>query len=200
MLNFLKKIFSPQSRDAGNAFGDKEIDAGAEDARPELLEEKQANSAYASDWLPGRSKAPHHDLVKKEFEYIGPTEDKKEWVKAGMFYPIWVSIAGIGHQNQNGSSRREAAKKCKIGNRLFLFWEKNNPFDSNAVAVFRKKGDNFGFIESNQIGYIERELAEECIKDFQSGKYRIGAEVMRVYVGQSGFVNIKIKMISFYES
>ncbi len=63
-----------------------------------------------------------------------------------------TTIVGISKNNANGVNRQDILKQCELNESLQLFREPTNPYDENAIAIFRQNGD--------QLGYIKREIAE----------------------------------------
>lgn len=63
-------------------------------------------------------------------------------------------VVGVSQQNDDGSSRQEIIKREVLeDDKLSLEAEPENPYDSNAVKVLSKFG--------NQVGYLKKELAEK---------------------------------------
>ena len=81
-----------------------------------------------------------------------------------------TNIAGITHQNDDGSSRREILKKCKIGEELTLA---HTPIrqDKNAVKVTRDTGE--------QIGWLHDFVAEEIAPMLDNGRL-VTAEIVEL--------------------
>lgn len=65
-------------------------------------------------------------------------------------------IAGTNFDNTDGSKRREIIKKCSIGESVDLKRDYANEHDKYAIAVFRKTGEQLGFIprEDFYFGYL----------------------------------------------
>ena len=57
-----------------------------------------------------------------------------------------TKIAGIIHNNSNGTSRQEILRKCSVGESLLLQRDYGNTFDEYAIAVLRKTGEPIGFV------------------------------------------------------
>jgi hypothetical protein len=72
-----------------------------------------------------------------------------------------VNVAGVSHNNPDGTNRQQIILRCSTGELLRLKEEDDNPFDPNAVAVIRLNGE--------QIGYLHREDAAELRKGSQEG-------------------------------
>lgn len=74
---------------------------------------------------------------------------------------FYSKIAGVTFKNDNGTERQSILKKCRSGEKLKL---KHIPVkqDKNAVAVFRLNGE--------QLGNLNRDLAEEISKELDKGK------------------------------
>ncbi len=156
------------------------------------------------DWLFGKNQKKDCQRLEvtapiqnDDYEYIGPTEEG-EWEQGGLLYPAWVEVAGIQHENRNGSSRKKAAEGIKEGDPLFLFWDKKNQYDENAVAIFRKKPGAVNFSLSHQIGFVPISLSKHCIEAYSYG-LKVGTEAKRVYYGRNNYVSIKIALYYFVQ-
>ncbi|MCX5804991.1 MAG: HIRAN domain-containing protein [Proteobacteria bacterium] len=57
-----------------------------------------------------------------------------------------AKIAGVIHNNNDGTSRQEILRKCSLGESLVLQRDYNNAFDEYAIAVLRKTREQVGFI------------------------------------------------------
>ena len=72
-----------------------------------------------------------------------------------------VNVAGVSHNNRDGTNRQEIIARCVAGEVLRLKHEDDNPVDPNAVAVVR--------LSSEQLGYLHREDAEEVLNKSKEG-------------------------------
>lgn len=73
---------------------------------------------------------------------------------------FYIKIAGTSHRNTDGSSRREAINSCRPLDVLQVIPEPDNPYDSNALAVFNPSGVQIGYLESRLAGEIARASAK----------------------------------------
>ena len=72
-----------------------------------------------------------------------------------------VNVAGVSHNNRDGTSRQKIIARCSAGEVLRLRSEEDNPADPNAVAVIRLNGE--------QLGYLHREDAAEVRHKSEQG-------------------------------
>lgn len=95
---------------------------------------------------------------------------------------MYTKIVGVTHSNDDGSSRQKILKRMKEtaqkGDLLELRREPDNPHDKNAIAVYNKDGE--------QLGYINRETAEEFAQYMDSGE-RVTAEVDKIIGGDEHY-------------
>lgn len=68
-----------------------------------------------------------------------------------MIKDILVKVVGVTFLNSDGSSRQEVIAQIKPLDFVELRREYNNPYDSNAIAVF---------FENQQVGYVGKEDAK----------------------------------------
>ena len=109
-----------------------------------------------------------------ELEYIGPVSG---YTEGKNFVSIWTFVAGLNRKDAEGCFRYENAEFITEGNELFLFWQKDNRSDKNAVAVFTDEDALY------QIGYVPREHSKSCIDAYKKGYLRIGAVAKRIFHG-----------------
>lgn len=67
------------------------------------------------------------------------------------------SVAGESFRNDDGTDRQTIIAGIRVGERLELVAEPDNPKDENAIRVLREDG--------KQIGYIKRSLAARLVDD-----------------------------------
>jgi len=61
----------------------------------------------------------------------------------------FVSVAGVSYDNDDGSSRQTIISRCKPGEALMLNREPNNRFDSGAIRVTRRNGQQIGYVPAH---------------------------------------------------
>lgn len=55
-------------------------------------------------------------------------------------------VSGVTHRNLDGTSRQQAIQSCRVGDRVELIRDPENPFDPLAVKVCRLEGDQIGYL------------------------------------------------------
>ena len=73
-----------------------------------------------------------------------------------------TKVVGVTKKNEDGSKRQEVIAGCKVGELVVLIRESENPYDSNAIAVYHSS--------RKQIGFIAADLAEQLAPDLDSGQ------------------------------
>jgi hypothetical protein len=61
---------------------------------------------------------------------------------------FYMQVHGIFHKNDDGSSRQKIIKSCTVGEEIDLIPEPENSFDTDAVKVCRKNGEQLGYLPS----------------------------------------------------
>lgn len=61
---------------------------------------------------------------------------------------FYLQVHGITHRNDDGSSRQRIIRECAVGEELELVPEPDNPYDSDAIKVCRKTGEQLGYLPS----------------------------------------------------
>jgi hypothetical protein len=69
---------------------------------------------------------------------------------------FFSQVHGINHKNGDGSSRQKIIANCSEGEELDLVPEPTNRYDSGAVMICRKNGEQLGYW---QAGRMARDLA-----------------------------------------
>ena len=69
-----------------------------------------------------------------------------------------VRVAGVSHQNDDGSHRQEILSRCKLGELLRLQRQPHHRHDKNAVQVLRQNGEMLGFIPKNEARLMAPEM------------------------------------------
>jgi hypothetical protein len=76
---------------------------------------------------------------------------------------IFTHIAGVTHDNIDGSSRQIALLHCKPMQLLVLKWEQDNPVSKTAIAVYHSE-------TGDQLGYLESRLGRETFNRTRKGE------------------------------
>ena len=113
----------------------------------------------------------------------------------GEFYS---KVAGVTAKNSNAKSRQDYIRAyCEAGMNLILKREPNNPYDSNAVAVWINTKTFLFFSSEVQIGYLNAYISAEIARHIDKGGTVI-AKITEVTGGtekkKSLGVNILIKI------
>lgn len=86
-----------------------------------------------------------------------------------------TKIAGVTASNADGMSRQShILAYCRPGLPLSFRREPDNPYDSNAVAVFINARAFFFFTSMVKIGYLNAEVAQEIARHMDKGKLVTG--------------------------
>jgi hypothetical protein len=71
-------------------------------------------------------------------------------------YHFFSKVAGVSHQNDDGTQRQAVVRQCYLLEKLVLDHQEDNPQDPNAVRICRESGE--------QLGYLRAEVAEEVVR------------------------------------
>lgn len=83
---------------------------------------------------------------------------------------FYSKIAGVTHNNPDGTSRQKLLEFCKDGEELQFIREPENAYDKNAIKICRGSGE--------QLGYTRSELAADLAPRIDAG------EKIRVFVSE----------------
>lgn len=103
--------------------------------------------------------------------------------KARCFYS---KVAGVTFQNDDGVPRQRIIARCRVGERLLLRHETQNPASSTAVGVFRENGEKLGYLNARLGGDLcsdldRGEVIPCCISDLTGGGQRTRG--VNIYLG-----------------
>lgn len=65
-----------------------------------------------------------------------------------------LPACGEFFDNPDGTSRQLELAECRVGEKLELIREPDNPHDPRAVAIFTQRGIRVGYIRSTRAGWI----------------------------------------------
>lgn len=77
--------------------------------------------------------------------------------------------------------------KLVEGQELMLIREKDNQYDTNAIAIYAELGD-----KTHKIGHVKKELAEEMAKEIDSGEI-VMAEITNITGGGEYNIGVNYK-------
>lgn len=139
----------------------------------------------ASDWLP--SPMPLHEDSQPGVA-IARHADKPQLLKSSqqVFQSFICAVAGVSQKNRDGSDRQALIRRyASPGAVAELRREADNPYDSNAVAVF---------VRGRQIGYLRAEVAERMARLIDTGDYSPSATIQDVRGGVAGKDTIGVSL------
>lgn len=106
---------------------------------------------------------------------------------------LHTKVVGTTFENEDGSDRQIAIRKCRPGDAVVLVPEPENPVDPNAVKVCKfESAKQLG----QQLGHLNRDLAAEVNRKREAG-YRIEALVTNVTGGTKSKPNRGLNLILF---
>lgn len=113
-----------------------------------------------------------------------------QWVQTTMM----LKVAGVMHRRDAATA---FANSIRISERSGAAYgvevepEPENPHDRNAVAVYGvARGSRW------HVGYLDAHTAEEINRDLISKGIPIAAELYEIWVGDDGFIDIKIIVLA----
>lgn len=100
-----------------------------------------------------------YETKKDSAKHLGYDAEARA-VDAGIQTAV-TKLAGTEHANEDGVSRQAILRHCALFEPLRLQHEPTNPYDSNAIAVFRENGQ--------QLGYLPRQMAARIVSEGRLG-------------------------------
>lgn len=112
------------------------------------------------------------------------------------------SVVGIHHRKRDAIAFAKAARKAEQRGLVYgvhLEHQPNNPHDRNAIAVFGV-ADVKGWFRRRtgewHIGYLDRDLAADIVRDLVSKGLPVAAELYSIYEGNDGFLDFKVIVLA----
>lgn len=88
-----------------------------------------------------------------------------------------LAVVGADFDNKSGPPRRFEIAMCEPGEPVDLVHEPRNPADSNAIAVFSKRGIQMGYITAERAPLVLRELRAGRVSAIFQKSERWGATI-----------------------
>lgn len=104
------------------------------------------------------------------------SEEEIDAAIEGIVKTFQTKLVGVTHINTDGSSRQAAIEDCRIGELLVLIREPDNAYDSRAVKVCRKTGEQLGYLKASILGNDQG--IGWCVADHIDGgtEYQVAVE------------------------
>lgn len=96
-------------------------------------------------YIAGRANSRHRErTLVVSGRFVGAPPRPPEFTEEGhrVFY---MQVHGITHKNDDGTSRQQIIKRCRDGEEVLLVREPENRFDSGAIKICRKNGEQLGY-------------------------------------------------------
>jgi hypothetical protein len=91
-----------------------------------------------------------------------------------------TKAVGVTKPNYDGSSRQEVIKRLRVGQKVRLVWDKNNPYDPNTIMLFPDY-DQLNMEEC--FGHLKADLASDVVCWVTEGDLSVYAEVAKILGG-----------------
>jgi hypothetical protein len=105
-------------------------------------------------WWPFKRKQPATTTTAK-LHYLIPDEGDVALTPRESF------VSGLNQIGRCGTHRQKIIAKCRRGEPIFLVRQADNPYDANAVILYRQDGTD--------IGYLPQEIASEIAPRLDQG-------------------------------
>jgi len=133
-------------------------------------------------------------------ERIGKDRHKPagQWVQTTMV----ESVVGVQYRRADAQAFVSAVRKAEQKGLVYglqLEHRPNNPKDPNAIAVFgvaERKGWFKVGVKEWLVGYLNRDLAAELVRDLLGRGTPVAAELYEIYIGDTEFIDIKLIVLA----
>ena len=154
MLSWLLDLFMAIERVIPVAYRDTVRSARKKRQAEDKLKEKEKKRQALERETAERRAAIEAERLAAEAEYR----------RNNPWRSTFCKVAGVTFENEDGSSRQQFISRCRVGERVALTREIDNPYSEYATAVVRNNGQ--------QIGYVPEYLAAEVCHEIELG-YRV---------------------------
>lgn len=173
-------------------------------------------SLFAAKPSPERL-APIKDTPTRQWASNPPTSPSRETIvrfqeivsdypRHSIMRRIPTKVAGVSHDNFDGSSRQAAIKLLKVGQKVRIAHHTNNEHHENALGLFagadaESYKDQPPLALKDQIGWVKSDLADDLVA-WESGPdgMHLYAEVEEVMPPSSGCSNYGVRVSVYIHS
>jgi hypothetical protein len=137
---------------------------------------------------------PDYIAYDDTLEFLGPREG---WNQEKEYTSAWVRVDGTDRSNADGSSRAAVAERCNVNSPVYLFWEKDAPYDLSAVAVYHLDARHDRFYGADQLGCLPAAVGQDCVRDYLLANKRLGAVIRRIFRSDIGYAELYLELFLF---
>ncbi|KAF0234080.1 MAG: hypothetical protein FD177_992 [Desulfovibrionaceae bacterium] len=174
-------------------------------------------SLFAAKPAPGKldflKDAPARQWAEKPTPTPPPRETVVRFQEIVSDYPrhsimrrIPAKVAGVSHDNFDGSSRQNAIKRLKVGQKIRIAHHTNNEHHENALGLFSGSDaesykDQPPLALKDQIGWVKSDLADDMVA-WEAGPdgMQLYAEVEEVMPPSAGCPNYGVRVSIYIHS
>lgn len=136
------------------------------------------------------------DYVECEdgLESLGPLEG---WAQEKEYHPTWLSVGGLADDDRYQYPSKSVASRCVADMPLYIFWDKHNNRNLNAVGVYLWDQRRDIIDSENLLGYLPDHIATNCVKDYLGEDKRFIAVIRKIFTSETGNLDVYLEIVSF---
>lgn len=136
---------------------------------------------------------PDYVEYEEGLECLGPLEG---WSQEKEYVPTWIAVTGLSDDDDQYPAKN-VASRCTADMPLYVFWDKLNTHDLNAVGVYFWDQRRDIINSENLLGYLPASVAANCVTDYLAEDKRFIAVVRKIFSSETGNVDVYLELISF---
>lgn len=137
---------------------------------------------------------PDYISFDENIENLGPVDGLAQEKE---YHPLWFPVGGLTQDDSMHFPRQTVASKCAVNMYLYLFWDKENTQNLNAVAAYLwdQRRDQIG--PDSLLGYLPDNVAVNCINDYLTGEKRFLGLIRKLFTSASGQIEVYIELLAY---
>jgi len=151
-------------------------------------------------WADNPSTPPPRETIVRFQEIVS------DYPRHSIMRRIPTKVAGVSYDNFDGSSRQEAIKRLKVGQKVRIAHHTNNEHHENALALFAGTNaesykDQPPLALKEQIGWVKSDLADDLVA-WEAGPdgMQLYAEVEEVMPPSAGCPSFGVRVAIYVHS
>lgn len=127
-------------------------------------------------------------------ECLGPLEG---WSQEKEYHPTWIAVGGLTEEDAGQFPSKGVAGRCAPDMPLYIFWDKHNTRNLNAVGVYFWDQRRDVIDAENLLGYLPETIAASCVHDYLAEDKRFIGVVRKIFASESGNLDVYLEIIAF---
>lgn len=137
---------------------------------------------------------PDYVEYDDSLEYLGPLEG---WSQEREYCPTWIPLGGLSDHDALQYPIRTVATRCAADTPVYIFWDKQNTHNLNAVGAYYWDQRRDSIVPDNLLGYLPDSVASGCVNDYLAEDKRFVGIIRKIFTSESGSMDVYIELVAF---